>query len=351
MTISSARSKPQTWLAPALAAVVLIALFIWLWQFRLAALFRHQVAGQVVSRAPLVAVDGAPVWLVPIYTTINYLNTTWETTLAALLIAGTLQTFLHAPLLRLLKTQTGWRAYFAGVAFGIPNLLCTCCAAPLFAGLYKKGTPLGTALATFITAPSLNLFVLILALVLLPFPLAVARIVLGLAAALLVPYMAARLSRAGPPPTAAPEDEIERAEWQVLAQSWVRNTWELARLAIPLLILGYFVIGIFQILVPLKTVAPLFGDSPVSLLVVALTGTLIMVPTFSEIALVSTLVPLGMGMAPAVALLITAPAVSLPSLLVIGRTTNSWRIPLVLGGLVFLLGVVGGAAFSALVGA
>ncbi len=351
MTISSARSRPQTWLAPVLAAVVLIALFVWLWQFRLAALFRHEVAGQVVSRAPLVAVDSAPVWLVPINTTINYLNTTWETTLAALLIAGTLQTFLHAPLLRLLKTQAGWRAYFAGVALGIPNLLCTCCAAPLFAGLYKKGTPLGTALATFITAPSLNLLVLILAVAFLPFPLALARIVLGLAAALCVPYLAARFGHAGPPPMVAHGDEVEPMEWPALAQTWVRNIWELARLAIPLLVLGYFLIGIFQILVPLKTVAPLLGDTPVSLVVVALISTLIMVPTFSEIALVSTLVPLGMGMAPAVALLITAPAVSLPSLLVVGRATNSWRLPLALGGLVFLLGVVGGAAFSALVGA
>jgi len=56
--------------------------------------------------------------------------------------------------------------------------------------------------------------------------------------------------------------------------------------------------------------------------------------------------PLGMGVAPAVALLITAPVVSLPSLIVIGRATRSRKIPLIVGVLVFLLGVAGGWVFS-----
>lgn len=133
-------------------------------------------------------------------------------------------------------------------------------------------------------------------------------------------------------------------------QAWVRNIWEMTRLAVPLLALGYFLVGIFQVLVPLKAIAPMLGSGLVSLLVVAFIGTVIMVPTFSEIALVSTLVPLGVGVAPAVALLITAPAVSLPSLIVIGRTTRSWRIPFALGSLIFLLGVAGGAIFSLLAG-
>lgn len=346
MTMARMRAKPQTWLLTALAGAALIILFVWLWQFRLAALSRHEAAGMVVSRAPLVVTDGAPVWLLPILTAINYLNTTWETTLAALLIAGTLQTFLHAPLLRFLKEQTGWRAYFAGVAFGIPNLLCTCCAAPLFASLYKKGAPLGTALATFVTAPSLNLLVLVLSLAFLPLPLAVARITLGLVAALAIPYLAARLSDAPPPPAVILAEEEEFAGWMPLLTRWVSNIWELARLAVPLLVFGYLVVGLIQAVVPLRTVAPMLGDGIVPLVVIALISTVIMAPTFSEIALVSTLVPLGMGIAPAVALLITAPAVSLPSLIVVGRATRSWSIPLALGVLVFLLGVVGGIVFS-----
>ncbi len=348
MSLTTVRAKPQLWLRTALTVALLLVLFFWLWQFRIAALLRHEAAGQVVSRAPLFSADGAPLWLVPIFSTVNYLNTTWETTLVALLMAGTLQTFLHAPLLRLLKTQTGWRAYFAGVAFGLPNVLCTCCAAPLFAGLYKRGAPLGTALATLITAPSLNLAVLVLALAFLPLPLALARIGLGLAAALAVPYLAARISRI-PPPVMVQEAEGDVLEWNDLVFEWLKNIWQMTRLTLPLLILGYLLVGVLQLFVPLKTVAPVLGDGLVPLILVALISTLVMVPTFSEIALVSTLVPLGMGMAPAIALLITAPAVSLPSLIVIGRATHSWRIPLVVGSLVFLMGTIGGLVCSAFV--
>lgn len=345
MTLATTHPKSQTWLRTALAALVLFLLFAWLWQFRAAAFLRHEAAGRVVSRAPLVATEGAPVWLMPFYTAINYINTTWETTLVALLIAGTLQTFLHAPLLRLLKTQTGWRAYFAGIVFGIPNALCTCCAAPLFASLYKKGTPLGTALATFITAPSLNFVVLLLAFAFLPLPLAIARIGLGLVAVIAVPYLAAKMSGAPPPPPGVAEPDEENVEWKTLAIAWACNIWEMVRLAVPLLVIGYVLVGIIQVLVPLKTLAPMLDNGWLPLVLTALIGTIIMVPTFSEIVLVSTLMPLGLGAAPAVALLITAPAVSLPSLIVIGRATRSWRVPLVIGALIFLLGVAGGWIF------
>ena len=346
MSLERAHLKSQTWLRTAIAALVLLALFAWLWQFRAAALLRHETAGRVVSRAPLVATEGAPAWLVPLYSTLNYLNMTWETTLAALLIAGTLQTFLSAPLLRVLKTQTGWRAYLAGIAFGIPNLFCTCCAAPVFASLYQKGTSLGTALATFITAPSLNFAVVLLALALLPPQLALARIGLGLVAVFAVPYLAAKISGAAPPPLVDTRPEDQPTDWVEIGRAWVHNIWELTRLALPLLIFGYLLIGILQVLVPLGSLAPILGNGLAPIVIAALIGTIIMVPTFSEIALVTALVPLGMGVGPAVALLITAPAVSLPSLIVVGRVTRSWRIPLALAVLIFLLGAAGGLIFS-----
>lgn len=345
MQAALARPKTQLWLRTSIAVLVLISTFVWLWQFRLAALFRHEAAGRIVGRAPLFATQDAPAWLVPLYTVANYFNTTWETTLAAILIAGTLQTFLHAPLLRLLRTQTGWRAYVAGIAFGIPNVLCTCCAAPLFASLYKKGTPFATALATFITAPSLNIMVLVLSVAFLPWQYAAARIVLGLVAALAVPVIAARMTNAPPPPVNVDEKEEENTPWTSLGWKWIENAWGIAVLAVPLLILGYFLVGIVQVVLPLQTLAPMLRNGPLEIVATAFIGTVIMIPTFTEISFVSTLVPLGMGSGPAAALLISAPAVSLPSLIVIGRATRSWRIPIVVGMLVFLLGVTAGLVF------
>ena len=53
-----------------------------------------------------------------------------------------------------------------------------------------------------------------------------------------------------------------------------------------------------------------------------------------------------MGMGPASALLVTLPAVSFPSLWVLGRPFGSYRLAVSLGVSILLLGFAGGMLFS-----
>ncbi|MGG5836949.1 permease, partial [Huaxiibacter chinensis] len=74
----------------------------------------------------------------------------------------------------------------------------------------------------------------------------------------------------------------------------------------------------------------------------AVVGCLFVIPTAAEIPIVQTLMMAGMGMAPALALLITLPAVSLPSLVMLRQTFPAKALWLT-GALVAVSGVITGS--------
>jgi len=73
----------------------------------------------------------------------------------------------------------------------------------------------------------------------------------------------------------------------------------------------------------------------------AVAGTPFVIPTAGEVPIVQAMVALGMGAGPAGALIMTLPAVSLPSLAMLSRIF-SWRPRLVIVGGVMLSGIARG---------
>ena len=74
----------------------------------------------------------------------------------------------------------------------------------------------------------------------------------------------------------------------------------------------------------------------------AIAGCLFVIPTAAEIPIVQTMMLAGMGTAPALALLITLPAVSVPSLIMLRKAFPAKALWLT-GGLVALCGAIVGA--------
>lgn len=73
----------------------------------------------------------------------------------------------------------------------------------------------------------------------------------------------------------------------------------------------------------------------------ALAGTLFVIPTAGDVPIVQAMFSLGMGAGPAAALIMTLPAVSLPSLAMLGRVF-SLRVRLVIAVGVVISGIVAG---------
>jgi hypothetical protein len=108
--------------------------------------------------------------------------------------------------------------------------------------------------------------------------------------------------------------------WLDLAEveQWMTNTWDFAKLLVPLLFGGEFVVGFISALIPEPLVASFVGDNSLRANAVAsVIGSFWYLATLTEIPICEALGRLGMHQGPMLALLLAGPAVSLPNLLVL----------------------------------
>jgi hypothetical protein len=99
---------------------------------------------------------------------------------------------------------------------------------------------------------------------------------------------------------------------------WMHNTWDFAKLLIPLLFGGVFVVGFISALLPDKQIGQLVGDNGLAAnFIASLVGALFYFATLTEVPIVQALMEHGMAKGPALALLLAGPALSLPNMLVL----------------------------------
>jgi hypothetical protein len=101
---------------------------------------------------------------------------------------------------------------------------------------------------------------------------------------------------------------------------WMHNTWDFAKLLVPLLYGGVFIVGFVSMLLPEKQVAQWVGDNSLRAnLVASVIGAFWYFATLTEIPITQALMKLGMHSGPVMSLLLAGPALSLPSILVIRK--------------------------------
>jgi len=129
-------------------------------------------------------------------------------------------------------------------------------------------------------------------------------------------------------------------------REWMHNTWEFAKLLVPLLFGGVFIVGFVSMLLPEKQVAQWVGDNGLrSNLVASVIGAFWYFATLTEIPITQALMKLGMHKGPVLALLLAGPALSLPNILVIRRIMgNSKTIVFIL--LVVVMSTIVGMFFG-----
>lgn len=99
---------------------------------------------------------------------------------------------------------------------------------------------------------------------------------------------------------------------------WMHNTWDFAKLLVPLLFGGVFVVGFISALLPDKQIAQLVGDNSLRAnFIASIVGALFYFATLTEVPITQALLEHGMAPGPALALLLAGPALSLPNMLVL----------------------------------
>src|SRR5579859_2313848 len=128
-----------------------------------------------------------------LHATLLYLKTIWPALFFGVLIAAALRTLVPALTLTRLFGRGKLRGQLAATAAATPLMLCSCCAAPLFVGVWERTRKVGPALALLVGAPSLNPAAIAFTFILLGPKLGAARVAMALIAVLLAAPLIARL--------------------------------------------------------------------------------------------------------------------------------------------------------------
>ncbi|PKH12958.1 permease [Pseudomonas fluorescens] len=271
-----------------------------------------------------------------------YFLAIWKAAVLAVILGSLLQVLIPRDWLLRLFGRAGLGSTLRGGLFALPGMMCSCCAAPVAAGMRRQQVSVGAALAFWIANPALNPATLVFMGFVLGWGFTALRLVAGIVLVVGVSLIAQRIARPDQVPEAALEAvaEVSTAESEPFLTRWLRTLWQLFWSTIPVYILAVLILGAARVWL-FPHVDGAMADSLVWLVPLAIVGTLFVIPTAAEIPIVQTMMTLGMGTGPAVALLMTLPSVSLPSLLMLRKDFDA-RVLVTVAGLTMLMGVVCG---------
>lgn len=136
-------------------------------------------------------------------------------------------------------------------------------------------------------------------------------------------------------------------------KAWLSSTWDYAIMVTPLLFIGVLTAGFLlgrpghEALIPSEWIALLVGgNSFTANLFAGLSGALMYFATLTEVPIIQGLMGAGMGKGPALALLLSGPALSLPAILVI-QTVLGWKKTLTYTAIMVILSACAGFLYGA----
>jgi uncharacterized membrane protein YraQ (UPF0718 family) len=313
-----------------------------------------------------------------------------------------------------------WLSYSVASISGTILAVCSCTVLPMFAGIYRRGAGIGPAIAFLYSGPAINLLALVLTARVLGLNIGIARAVCAVLMSVVIGLsMAAIFERELKKEeekkvvrivAMADDPEVGRPRYITLlffsllvaillvgasglislvtkltalsfmtigvsiililyysreeVKEWGKETWWLAKMIFPILLVGVFVIGILggvaaiyapthdpQIAVG-EIMKPYFGNNSFfSCLISSIIGAILYMPTLLEVPIVGDLFGCTTGQmasGPALSLLLAGPSLSLPNMVVIWRTIGARRAGIYFA-LVIIISTVMGTIYGGVV--
>ena len=294
----------------------------------------------------------------------------------ALFIAGAITVFVAKEGVIKYLGQSARRYVSYGVASisGAILAVCSCTILPLFVGIRERGAGLGPATTFLFAGPAINVTAMFLTISVLGAPIGLARIVSSIAISILVGLTMASIFREQTQTGSLVNAETQESQLsgksllvffalmvgvvvanglqidklfryslmagltlgvaclvlltfrKQMTEQWLEETWRFGKTIIPLLFVGVFVAGFIMPLLPQELIERLVGRNDLlGTLIASVFGAFMYFSTLTEIPIVQALMSKGLADGPALALLLSGPSLSLPSMLVLRKTLGTTR--------------------------
>ncbi len=294
----------------------------------------------------------------------------------AMFIAGAISVFVRKDVILKYLGHDSNRAlsYCIASVSGSILAVCSCTILPLFASIRKRGAGLGPATTFLFSGPAINIAAIFLTFSVLGFQVGLARVISAIGLSILVGISMELIFREQSEggklyleegKTVSVSSQIlslffislvsilvvngltigqmsKYAIMSILAivvigiailkfsrdtsKDWLIETWKFTKMLIPLLFIGVFIAGFIMPLLPQKYIEQIVGSNTISgNLIASIFGAFMYFSTLTEIPIMQALIAKGMTKGPALALLLSGPSLSLPSMLVIRRVMGNKR--------------------------
>jgi uncharacterized membrane protein YraQ (UPF0718 family) len=267
----------------------------------------------------------------------------WQAMVLGLLLGSAVQALLPAHWVARALGRTGFGSVAAGGLLSLPGMMCTCCAAPVVAGLRERHASPGGAIAFWLGNTVLNPAALVFMGFVLGWHWTALRLALGVAMVFGIGYLLNRV--AGPDEWTLDDARIAALAAEQAAQGspfarWMRILARMTVRLVPEYIVLVLLLGAARAWL-FPHIGPDVGNTLGWIVAFAIAGTLFVIPTAGEVPIIQAMLSLGIGVGPAAALLMTLPPVSVPSLAMLARSFKPATLTIV-ATLVVAFGIASG---------
>lgn len=351
VTLPRQRTRAVGWTGLAVTALLLIAGLLWAKWLPYDAKAHTLATTGVWDGSAIFGKAGAPgsvpTWQGAIDFTVAYTKAVWKAVLVAVVAAAALESLVPRQLLlRALSRKSSWGQGLSGALLALPTMMCSCCTAPMAIGLRRCGAPAGAIMAYWLANPLLNPAVLLFLGLTMPWQFFTTRAVIGLVVVLVAALLVSRRfsTVTTEVPFTPPDDAQHLGE---LPARFGRSLGRYVLIIIPEYLLLVLLVGFFSGW--LSNFANLGqGVGPLALVLVGIVGAALVIPTGGEIPVIVGLTAAGASLGTAGVLLITLPALSIPSMVMVGRSFGA-RTTVAVAAWVVAGGLLAAALLTALV--
>lgn len=270
----------------------------------------------------------------------------WQAMVLGLLLGSAVQALLPPRWIAKTLGRTGFGSVAAGGMLSLPGMMCTCCAAPVVVGLRQQRASAGGAIAFWLGNTVLNPATLVFMGFVLGWHWTALRLVLGVLMVFGTGYLVSRL--ATPIDAVAARAQLHTAVTAAEGQAatggtfarWMRILARMTLRLVPEYLVLVLLLGAARAWL-FPHIGPDIGNEVLWIAALAVAGMLFVIPTAGEVPIIQAMLSLGMAAGPAGALLMTLPPISLPSLVMVGRSFPTKVLALVVVS-VLAFGLAGG---------